>query len=293
MGLWQRKYMKGAGSGGNGASVVGFGMPRPTRAVKILLLLNAAMFALQLFFDRGTIDGVGWMSRWLGVTGDAFWQPWRYLTSQFLHADGWHIAMNMLGLYILGTPLEGLWGARRFTVFYLACGAAAGVAYVIIGKFASLPGSIPIIGASGGVYAVVLACAVFFPHFQIIFLFFPVMIRLASIIIFGIMIFSVLQALASGHAAAAMSDVAHLGGAAAAAVWIWGVPRIRGGLGGSLTGRLRQGAWKRKIQHQADLQTEVDRILLKIRQEGIASLTGKEKRTLQEATRLQRERDRV
>jgi membrane associated rhomboid family serine protease len=259
--------------------------------VKYLLLINFAVFILQLLFDPGTSPhSIGLLSTYLGVTVRGFWQPWRYLTFQFLHNPYslWHIGLNMLGLYMLGTPLEQLWGFRRFLRFYLACGACAGLAYVVIGAAGHLPPGLPIIGASGGVYAIVMACAILFPHFRIILIFFPVPIRLAALLIFGAMIFTVLTGLAEGQVNATMSDVAHLGGAVAAAVWILVIPRIAGLRQGAAT-RRRQGAWQRKMDHARGEQEQVDRILDKIRQHGINSLSGRERRMLQDATHRQQQ----
>lgn len=273
------------GGDGEGRGVA-LGVPRPSMAVKWLLAINAAVFVAQQFADRGEF-GPGSMTRLLGVTSGDFWQVWRYITFQFLHADIWHIVLNMLGLYMLGSPLEQLWGTRRFLRFYLSCGVVAGVAFVLLGLF-GLSSNTPIIGASGGVYAIVLACAVLFPHFQIIFVFFPVPIRLAAIIIFGVMALGVLQALAGSAPGAAASDVAHLGGAAAAAVWLWVVPR----LGRRAVRAPGQGNWDKKLRQRRAMQEQIDRILDKVAQHGLSSLSWSEKRTLKQGTELQRQRDR-
>ena len=288
MGLHDRPYMKTGGGGwqdsGGGGRVGGgltLGMPRPTPAVKVLLIINVVAYVAQMFLDRS-----GMVSRTLGVTLGGFWQLWRYVTFQFLHGGTWHILLNMLGVYFLGTPMEKRWGTRRFVVFYLACGAVAGVAYVIIGALFDLPPDMPIIGASGGVYALVLGCAVFFPEIRLIFLFFPVPIRLAALIIFGGMILTVLQAVTSGMVDAAMSDVAHLGGAVGAAFYIWVLPYVRDARQRT-SARLNQGAWQRRMDHAATEQKEIDRILAKIHDEGLNSLSSREKRILRDATRKQ------
>lgn len=262
------------------------GLPRPSPAVKVLLILNVAMFLVQ------TLVRSGWpIERYLGVTVGAYWQVWRYVTFQFLHGGWWHIAMNMLGLYLLGTPLERHFGTRRFTWFYLSCGIVAGLSYVLLGWMTDLPSNYPIIGASGGVFGIILACAVYFPSFQIIFLFFPVPIRLAAIIIFGGMLFVVLQGMASHNTSEAMSDVAHLGGAGMAAFWIWGLPRVAARFGAARQRRQR-GTWNRKLHEQQALQVQIDAVLHKIHTQGLTSLSGKEKKLLKEATRRQKEEDR-
>jgi len=280
---------------GGGRGGLTFGLPKPSKAVKTLLIINLAVFVAQMFLDRPRLGPMGAtlgpMSRYLGVTVGEFYEPWRYITFQFLHGGVWHILMNMLGLYFLGSPLEQKYGLRKFVAFYLSCGVTAGIAYVIIGTAGNLPTNVPIIGASGGVFGIVLAAAVYFPGFRLIFLFFPVPIRLAALIIFGAMILLVLQAFGAGQVTAAMSDVAHLGGAAAAAVWIWGAPALRG-MKQTAAEKRSRGAWERKMRERRAEQAEVDRILKKVHEQGLQSLSEKERRKLQDATDREREEDR-
>jgi membrane associated rhomboid family serine protease len=278
MAFGERQY--GSFGGGSG---LGIGLPPLTPAVRVLLIANVAVFVLQIIpaVDRGLVN-------WLAVSVGTFWQPWRYVTFQFLHADFIHIAGNMLGLYLLGTPLEREWGSRRFTWFYLSCGVAAGVAYVLIGAAFGLPHHWPIIGASGGVYGVVLASAVLFPHFQIILLFFPVPIRLAAIIIFAGMLYVVAGAFSHGDTHGAMSDVAHLGGAACAAGWIWLLPRLQAARAES--GR---GSWRRRQRREAAGQEAIDHILAKISRTGIGSLSWMERRVLRRASQSQRHEEKT
>jgi membrane associated rhomboid family serine protease len=270
---------------------VTFGLPKPTQVVKYLLIINLAAFVLQLIC-RGLLQFN--LSDFFGATLGGWWQLWRYVTFQFLHSPDslWHLGLNMLGLYMLGTPLERQWGGRRFLKFYLICGATAGVAYIVMAALRNLSPGVPLIGASGGVYGIVLACAVLFPHFRLIFFLFPVPIRLAAVIIFGGMILIVLSSLSSGELGGQFwSDVAHLGGAVAAAVWIWILPRLRGTLD-ERRQKINQGAWERKMHRRREEQTEIDRILDKIRREGLDSLSRAERNRLQDATRRQKDEER-
>ena len=295
MGLYDRPYMKedgggglfpGGGSPGGGRGMM-VGMPRAGKAVKILLLINIVVFILQHLFAMAFKFE---LSRYFGATPGAFWQVWRYITFQFLHSKGgiWHIALNMLGLYMLGTPLEQRWGSRQFVKFYLTCGVVAGIAYVVIGNLAGQwMRDIPIVGASGGVYGVVLACAVLFPHFKLIFFLFPVPIRLACLIIFGGMFFVIMGGISSGQLSGQFwSDVAHLGGAVAAAVWIWVLPKFKSSVT-EARDNINKGAWQRKMQRLSEQQAEIDRILDKIHEEGIVSLSDREKKILKEASKRQ------
>ncbi len=294
MGIHDRPYMTSEWQDSGGGHGPGLGLPRPGRAIRYLLIINLGVFFLQILFDQRTPEHqYGIISAYFGVTVGGFWQPWRYVTFQFLHSTHnlFHIGLNMLGLYMLGTPLERSWGSKPFLRFYLICGAVAGLAYVVVGALRGLPPDLPIVGASGGVYGVVLACAVLFPQFRIIMIFFLVPIRLAASIIFGAMILMILMSLRSETLSPRFwSDVAHLGGAAAAAVWVWVIPRLRGARA-QMRVKMNKGAWERKMRQRAEQQREIDRILRKIHDQGLDSLTRKEKQFLRSATRQQQQEE--
>ncbi len=283
MGLDDRPYMQQDGGYRMPRRGIALGLPKPTPAVKYLLIINLGVFVVQMFADRDRS-----MIHLFGVTVAEFWQPWRYLTFQFLHGGFRHLFFNMLGVYFLGSALERSWGAKRFLRFYLTCGVVAGLAYVVIGALAGV--GIPIIGASGGVFGLLLICAVMFPQFQIIFLFFPLPIRVAAVIIFALMVLKVLSGASGGNVAAAMSDVAHLGGAGAAAVRLWVLPRL-GGQKRPTPGKVRRGAWERKMQKRGQGEAEIDRILQKIHDRGLQSLSKNERKTLRQATQQQQEEE--
>jgi hypothetical protein len=117
-------------------------------------------------------------------------------------------------------------------------------------------------------------------------LFFPVPIRLAAILFFVI---AGLNLLTGGGSA--ISHAAHFGGMVAGGLWVLVGPKV-GDIKVETRQRVKEGAWKRKIEAEAREQEEIDAILQKIRRDGIGSLTSKEKRTLQQATEKQRQRDR-
>lgn len=269
--------------------------PRPGRVVLALLLANAGVFLLQVFFDQRPAST---LTSLFAVTGEAFWQVWRYVTFQFLHASPSHLAMNMLGLYMLGTTLERQMGGRKFLVFYLVCGVAAGLAYVVVGSIAGVPAGRPIVGASGGVFGIILGCAILLPEMRVVLFIFPMSMRLLATIVFVVIGLVLLQSFASGQVMQAMSDVAHLGGAAAAGAWLWLGPRLQGRIGrrftqgGPANPNPNSGAWQRRMKRLAEEQAQVDEILKKIHDKGIASLTAREKKILQDATRRQREQER-
>ncbi len=282
MGLHNRTYWRegsGGDSFGSGRSGgVSVGLPKPTPAVKALLIANVVMFVLQQIAPQPT-------TTWLTVIPAVWWQLWRYVSFQFLHGGVFHILFNMLGLYFLGGYLERAWGPRRFLKFYLICGAFAGLTHVVMTfAFGWNPG-VPLLGASGGVYAVIMACAILFPGIQLIILLFPVPIRFAAILFFGITFLSLLSGGASG-----ISHAAHFGGMVLAVAWVWGLPKLKSA-SVEAKASARQGAWERKMRQRQANQEQIDRILDKIKNQGLASLSNKEKQLLQEATEQQRRED--
>jgi len=295
MGLHDRPYWQDEGGsetrgvGGRFARHITPGMARPPSAVKLLLIANLAVFVLQLIAGR-------FMLEYFTVYAPLWWQVWRLLTFQFLHADPMHLIFNMIGLYFLGTLLERQWGSKEFARFYLACGAFAGVCHLLLAWIFGVGFAAVLLGASGGVYAILVACAVLFPHLRLyIYFLFPVSIRLVAIVWLAIATLSVVGEVRSalgggGGGMGGTSNIAHLGGAVAAAFWIWVLPSWRRGL---REARQRQGrgAWQRRMEARRREQQEIDRILDKINRQGLESLTGREKRFLRDATRRQREQE--
>ena len=290
MGIHDRQYWREeqpGGYGGGGGGGLQLGLPKPGRVVKWLLIINIAVFLVQIFRPE-----------WMGVFAVVpayWWQIWRYLTFQFLHGFPMHLGFNMLGLYFLGMVLERSWGSKSFLRFYLICGAAAGLAHVLLSLVFRADLRIPLVGASGGVFAVLVACAILFPHIRVIVFLFPMSIRAAALLFLGIAVIGILMsvrsALAGGGESGGIAHMAHLGGAIAGAFWIWVLPRMRGSLRGTRA-KLNQGAWERKMGKRRTEQGEIDRILDKIQREGLNSLSRKERSRLREATRTQHEDER-
>ncbi len=265
-----------------------FALPRITPVVKWLLIINfAVFFAGALFFTNNIYMPnlaftINLLERWCAVfpysLGSAL-QLWRLVTYQFLHGHVIHILFNMLGLFFLGPTLERHWGSRKFLIFYLSCGVAGGLFYTLLVALNFLQ-PLPMIGASGAILGMLAACAILFPHFIVFIMFFPVPIRVAAIGLTIMYLFFVLTRApnAGGHAA-------HLAGMAAGAGYVFSRPwRDRFKM------KTRSGAWKKKIVDQYNLEAEVDRILQKVHDSGIHSLTTKERRILRKATETEQQR---
>jgi hypothetical protein len=209
-----------------------------------------------------------------------------------------HLLFNMLGLYVFGSEFERNFGRNRFLEFYGICGIIGGVAYLTLGILRGSYAHVPVMGASGAIYGLLLAAMIFWPQMQVILFLFPVPVRVLGLILIAII---VLQAL-SGGVSNLGGEVCHLAGAAAGigVFYMWGImPAIRFGSGRGFTllpgsGPRRPrgaGAWARKQRQLAEEQAEVDRILQKVHDHGLQSLTRSERKTLSRATQRQRERE--
>jgi membrane associated rhomboid family serine protease len=155
-----------------------------TPVVQWLLLINGALYlAEQLLFAPLLI----WFALWPLGLGDAaalgdgvpaFW-PWQLVTYGFLHGGLWHLVLNMYALWLFGTRLEYLWGSQRFATYYLVCVVGAALAQMVVSEINLAQGgeAYPVLGASGGVFGVLLAFGLTFPEARLILLFPPIPIK--------------------------------------------------------------------------------------------------------------------
>jgi len=105
-------------------------------------------------------------------------QLWRFLTFQFLHANLGHLFANMLGLYFFGPLVESYFGARRYIAFYLFCGSAGAATYLLLLMVGMLQGpDVPLVGASAGIFGVLIAGAMIAPNLTVMLLFPPIPIK--------------------------------------------------------------------------------------------------------------------
>ena len=131
----------------------------------VLIAVNAAVFLLQ----QGVPGLLPLLALW--PVGAGF-QPWQLLTYAFLHGSLLHIAFNMFALYMFGNPVEGVFGPRRYLAYYLVCVLSAAIAQLIT---SGLTGTVyPTVGASGGVFGLLLAYAIYFPRNRVMLLFPPI-----------------------------------------------------------------------------------------------------------------------
>jgi membrane associated rhomboid family serine protease len=135
---------------------------------------------------------------------------WQIVTYSFLHGSFTHIAFNMLALWMFGGPVENVLGARRYTLFYFACVIGAACAQLAVMDLFQSAQFYPTVGASGGVFGLLLAFAMFYPHARIAFIFVPVPVP-APLFVGGYVIIELILGITGTQAGVA--HFAHLGGA--------------------------------------------------------------------------------
>jgi membrane associated rhomboid family serine protease len=191
------------------ASSFSFGPGPLSTAIKAIIGANVVMFFATTFF-RTLVPILGLVP---ALVVGRLW-VWQVATYMFLHGGLFHILFNMLALWMFGTELERIWGTRYFLKFYFVSGIGAGVLTVLFslmpfGFAQQLQQSI-VIGASGAVYALLLAYAIYFPDRPIYMYFvFPIPARI-FVLIMGVIAFYSSVAESGGGIASAT----HLGGLA-------------------------------------------------------------------------------
>jgi len=167
--------------------------------LKALIGANVVMFVAQAVFPVLTeVFGLhpAWVIPALSTRAaeHAFWL-WQPATYMFLHGGVFHILFNMLALWMFGAELERIWGTRYFLKFYFVTGIGAGVVTVILSllPFGGQLQYVNIIGASGAIYGLLLAFAMYFPDRPILLVVFPVPAKVAVTILGAIALFSSLS----------------------------------------------------------------------------------------------------
>jgi len=231
---------------------------------------------------------------------------WRFISFQFLHGNFWHLLMNMFGLWIFGPLVERCLGGKRFLAFYLLCGIFGALMYLLLNAAGAAFGSAdrlpfllpndfqtPLVGASAGVFGVLLAGAYLSPNTMVL-LFFVIPVRLVTLA-YGLVAVALFTLIFQNHSVGsnAGGEAAHLGGALAGFYFIRRQHHLHGFF--DLLGRVdptsrtskarREGRGSsRRRKASAANDAEIDRILEKIHAKGLQSLTAKEKRILRESS---------
>jgi membrane associated rhomboid family serine protease len=110
--------------------------------------------------------------------------PWQLVTYAFLHGNLAHVAFNMLALAMFGAPLEYTWGDRRYAAYYFTCVVGAGLCQLAVASWAASQGGVyPTVGASGGVFGLLLAYGMLFPHQRVMLLIPPIPMKARTLVI--------------------------------------------------------------------------------------------------------------
>ncbi|NIR46602.1 MAG: rhomboid family intramembrane serine protease, partial [Gemmatimonadetes bacterium] len=169
---------------------------RLTPWVKRLIIANAAFWLLN--WTR--LIPLELAVEYLGFTAsEALKEPWTIITYMFVHGGFFHVFINMLMLFFFGPPLEERWGGKEFLKYYAICGVAGALFNVGAMAFGLGTGTIPIVGASGAVYGVMLAYALNWPNSLVwIYAIFPIKVKYLVIILGAMTFFSAFGGAADG-----------------------------------------------------------------------------------------------
>src|SRR5688500_8245104 len=132
-------------------------MPSLPPLTRILIIANVVVFLLELMAEELLIKLFA-----LWPIGPGF-APWQIVTYSFLHGSVMHLLFNMLALYMFGSDIERVFGSRRFAVYYFASVVAAALTQLAVSTLAGSP-PYPTVGASGGVFGLLLAFGLYFPR---------------------------------------------------------------------------------------------------------------------------------
>ena len=252
-------------------------------AIKALLIANVAGFVAGWLVGPeinrmfGLVPEQVLFARWV-------WQPFTYL---FLHGNIWHLVFNLFALWMFGMPVEAQWGEREFLKYYFLCGFGAALAHMLLSPHST----VPVIGASGSVFGLLVAFAMLYPD-AVVYLYFLIPIKAAHMaILFGaIEFFSGATGSTPG-----IARFAHLGGMITGYLyirWWWEAKLKLKSLWSGATSPSaddepepvarapRRAAIKPKSPEPNEEMAEVDRILDKILSDGLGALTDEEKQIM-------------
>lgn len=252
-------------------------------AIRTIIVINVAVYLVMMLFglQRFFSFNFGLVPR--SVIGKGY--VWQLVTYLFVHGGFWHLFWNMFVLWMFGTEIENYWGKKEFFKYYFITGVGAGV----ITLLCSIGSPVPVVGASGAIYGILVAFGMMFPDRYIYFYFLIPIKAKYFVILMGIMTF--VSSLSPGYSN--ISHLTHLGGLLIGFVylkreWIWFK------LGAKLPSfdfkKVVRKAKKspgdrdrfdfRGYDTEETLREEVDRILDKISSQGYDSLTEEEKKLL-------------
>ena len=257
-------------------------------AIKFLLIANGVVFLLQNIPQLAVTE---WLS--LSLRDISSFQIQRLVTYGFCHGNLMHILFNMYVLWMFGRAVEPIYNSREFLAFFLTGVVTSGVVHLAIES--AQDGHSLVIGASGGVMAVVFLTAMHYPRMTVLLFFvFPIQLRWLAVM------YAVADVMGMAEGTSNVAHAAHLGGAAFGMAYHhyhWRIMPYVDGL-------LRLSQWRPwrarprvKIYRPAapqrdakEIERQVNTLLDKIRDHGEASLTDKEREILTEASKWYKNR---
>jgi membrane associated rhomboid family serine protease len=277
-----------------------FALPGLSPAVRLLLVVNVAVFALNALLLGRLSDpapgGGAWLAfSWSGLFDGHGLGLLRLVSYQFTHAfvDPLHLLMNLLVLWMFGAMVEPRLGYRGTLQLYLAGGIGGAVLHVAVAALQGMA-NVPLVGASGACYAFLVHAACCAPRQPVLLLLVQVPLWGLAALLVGLGLYSTFVELATGYPGG-VSHGAHLGGALVGGLvqrlgW-WqdhgAAERSAGGLAG-VGERLRRWRQQQKAQQQQRAEQQLDAILAKVQAQGLAALTPAERRCLQQASAARR-----
>jgi len=287
--------------------------PGPKSIVTVLIIINVTVFLVDAFTSPVQLGGQSLQSNWVSwlmglkidgqglfqEVGVPFWQlppwnVWQIFTYGFAHASInaspsgiWHVGMNMLILFMLGRPVEDRYGRDEFLKFYLLALLFAGACsylFILLTSQTSI-----LVGASGAVTAVVMLAVFNFPREKVLLMgVFPMPLwALGVLLVVG-------DLLSAFNASSRIGWYAHLSGALFAFLYFryrWNFSRLKlDFLRDWFSNKPKLRVHRPSSPVTDKLQSDADRILEKLHQQGEASLTRKERKTLEEYSRKVRQR---
>lgn len=178
-----------------------------------LLIINGLVFALQQINAQFMFIN---FALWPATDPRSPFMPWQLLTYGFLHGNTTHIFFNMFGLWMFGRDIEKFMGSQRFLIYFLVCIVGAGIVQLVV---AGIQGGLyPTVGASGGVFGILLAYGLTFPNRIVVPLFPPIPMRAITFVF----IYGALELfLGVSGGAPGVANFAHLGGMLFGFMLIW------------------------------------------------------------------------
>jgi membrane associated rhomboid family serine protease len=216
------------GSGGGGGGSITLSLPPFVGAVKKLIIINTCVFFGLLILGLITPSLYRGIIEWTGLVPDyvVHGMLWQLVTYSFLHLGFWHIFGNMLQLWFFGSTMESHWGTKQFYEFYFFTVIGAAITTIIVsytGILGVTPGTLTV-GASGGVFGVLLAYAYYYGDNNIFLLFPPISIR-AKYLVAILILINLAGTLGAFGRGSSVAYSAHIGGALFGWIYVRFLPR--------------------------------------------------------------------